>query len=285
MGEKEQKNLNLLIPSLSLVSANHNIYLFSLFANDLGDHCDGYGAEGRPSVLSVLQEGQESTCQIPSEIRDQVYDEKANTVTIIVVCCSPEKIMDKLCRKGGGSIKSIEIPPPPKPKQPPPQPEKPKEPEKKPEKPKEPEKKPDKPKEPEKKPEKPKEPEKKPDKPKEPEKPKQPEKEKPKEPEKPKDPPPPKPAPAPAPKPPEPVAPPTAAPMCFPPVGFCCTDCYHGHGGGPCYYGGPPPQPCYETYGRPVYDSWGGGGYGYRHCYVSRGECFSEENPQGCSIM
>ncbi|GLT67602.1 hypothetical protein SLA2020_398970 [Shorea laevis] len=63
------------------------------------------------------------------EIRDQAYDVKANKVTIKVVCCSPEKIRDKLCCKGGGCIKSIET----------------KEPEKKPEKKqsKEPEKKKD----------------------------------------------------------------------------------------------------------------------------------------------
>ncbi|CDO99450.1 unnamed protein product [Coffea canephora] len=57
-------------------------------------------------------------CKFP-QIRDQVYDEKQNLVTITVVCCSPEKIRDKLCCKGGKVIKSIEIvkpPPPPKPK-------------------------------------------------------------------------------------------------------------------------------------------------------------------------
>ncbi|XVF28056.1 hypothetical protein REPUB_Repub14bG0162700 [Reevesia pubescens] len=196
-------------------------------------------------------------CKFP-QIRDQVYDEKANTVIIKVVCCSPEKIRDRICSNGGGSIKSIEIKPPP----PPP-------------KPKEPEKKPEKPKEPEKKPEKPKEPEKKPEKPKEPEKSKEPEK----KPEKPKDPekPPPKP---PAPALAQALAP--APPMAYPTIELCCTEWYHGHGGGPCYYGGPPPPPFYETYGRPVYDSWGGG---YKYDYKSRGECFSDENPQGCSIM
>ncbi|XP_044462242.1 protein PYRICULARIA ORYZAE RESISTANCE 21-like isoform X2 [Mangifera indica] len=61
-------------------------------------------------------------CSFP-QIQDQVYDEKQNTVTIKVVCCSPEKIKQKLCCKGGESIKSIEIVPPPKPKEP----EKPKE--------------------------------------------------------------------------------------------------------------------------------------------------------------
>ncbi|KAI8532373.1 hypothetical protein RHMOL_Rhmol11G0210000 [Rhododendron molle] len=48
------------------------------------------------------------------QIRSQAYDEKQNTVTITVVCCSPEKIRDKLCCKGGKTIKSIEIKPPPK---------------------------------------------------------------------------------------------------------------------------------------------------------------------------
>jgi len=72
------------------------------------------------------------------QIRSQAYDEKQNTVTITVVCWSPEEIRDKLCCKGGKTIKSIEIKEPPKPKVP----EKPKEPEKpkQPEKPKEPEK-------------------------------------------------------------------------------------------------------------------------------------------------
>ncbi|MCD7447628.1 hypothetical protein HAX54_032246 [Datura stramonium] len=77
------------------------------------------------------------------EVRDQLYDEKANTITIVVVCCSPERIRPK------GPEKPKE---PEKPKGP----EKPKEPEKKPkvvtfdEKPKEPEKPKDKAKEPEK---------------------------------------------------------------------------------------------------------------------------------------
>ncbi|EOY28972.1 Heavy metal transport/detoxification superfamily protein, putative isoform 2 [Theobroma cacao] len=56
------------------------------------------------------------------QIRDQRFDEKANTVTITVVCCCPEKFRDKLCRKGGGSIKGIKIikpsPPPPRPSPP-----------------------------------------------------------------------------------------------------------------------------------------------------------------------
>ncbi|MBA0568958.1 hypothetical protein Golob_006423 [Gossypium lobatum] len=73
--------------------------------------------------------------------------------------------------------------------------------------------------------------------------------------------------------------------MAYPPIGSCCTECYHGIGGGPCYYGGPPPplRPCYGTYGRPVYDSWGGGG-GYSYCYTSRGECFSDENPNASDL-
>ncbi|KAH9618311.1 hypothetical protein KSS87_000828 [Heliosperma pusillum] len=51
-----------------------------------------------------------SLCRFP-QIRDQVYDEKQNTVTITVVCCSPERVMDKLCSKAGKSIKSIHIKP------------------------------------------------------------------------------------------------------------------------------------------------------------------------------
>ncbi|XP_071921221.1 uncharacterized protein [Coffea arabica] len=47
-------------------------------------------------------------CKFP-QIRDQVYDEKQNLVTVTVVCCSPEKIRDKLCCKGGKVITSIEI--------------------------------------------------------------------------------------------------------------------------------------------------------------------------------
>ncbi|GAB4830728.1 hypothetical protein Ancab_004761 [Ancistrocladus abbreviatus] len=68
----------------------------------------------------------EVLCKFP-QIRDQEYDEKEDTVTIKVVCCNPEKIRDKLCCKGGGSIKSIEIKEPEKPKpKPAPEPEKPK---------------------------------------------------------------------------------------------------------------------------------------------------------------
>ncbi|XVF75173.1 hypothetical protein PTKIN_Ptkin13bG0165900 [Pterospermum kingtungense] len=164
-------------------------------------------------------------CEIP-QIRDQIYDEKNNTVTITVVCCSPEKIRDKICCKGAPSITSIEIkPPPPPPKPPAPAPI-----------------------------------------------------------------PAPKPEPTPAPKPkPKPKPEPTPDPPPKPeptPSAFCCTECSNGHSGGPCYLDGPPPRPrpCYETYGRPVYDSWGCGG-GYKYYYVSRGDCFSEDNPRGCSIM
>ncbi|GFZ03334.1 heavy metal transport/detoxification superfamily protein [Actinidia rufa] len=53
-------------------------------------------------------------CKFP-EIRNQVYDEKANTVTITVVCCNPEKIRDKLCCKGGKTITKIDIKRPPTP--------------------------------------------------------------------------------------------------------------------------------------------------------------------------
>lgn len=51
------------------------------------------------------------------EITDQLFDEKTNTVIIKVVCYDPEKLMNKLCSKGDGSIKSIVILEPPKPPQ------------------------------------------------------------------------------------------------------------------------------------------------------------------------
>ncbi|XP_044462252.1 protein PYRICULARIA ORYZAE RESISTANCE 21-like [Mangifera indica] len=54
-------------------------------------------------------------CSFP-QIQDQVYDEKQKTVTIKVVCCSPEKIKQKICCKGGESIENIKIVPPAKPK-------------------------------------------------------------------------------------------------------------------------------------------------------------------------
>ncbi|MBA0839711.1 hypothetical protein Goarm_005414, partial [Gossypium armourianum] len=42
-------------------------------------------------------------------IRDQKYDEKANTVTITVVSIDPQCIKTKISRKAGSCIKSIEI--------------------------------------------------------------------------------------------------------------------------------------------------------------------------------
>lgn len=48
-------------------------------------------------------------------------------------------------------------------------------------------------------------------------------------------------------------------------------------------FGGGSEGPCYEGYGRPVYDSYGGG-YG-SGSYVSRGDYYSEENPTGCTVM
>ncbi|KAK2652708.1 hypothetical protein Ddye_012564 [Dipteronia dyeriana] len=208
-------------------------------------------------------------CKFP-QIQDQAYDEKNNTVMIKVVCCSPEKIRDKICCKGRGTIKSIEILKPPekpkpaeKPKADPPKPaEKPKaDPPKPAEKPKaDPPKPADKPKA---------------DPPKPADKPKA-------------DPPKEKPADKPTkvvtfvdePKPPAPAPSPAPGPV---QVGFCCTECSEGRGGGPCY--GQPVR-YYDGYcGRPVYDSWGGGGY--RGNYGSR--CseyyFNEDNSQGCTIM
>jgi hypothetical protein len=230
------------------------------------------------------------------QIRDQKYDEKGNIVTITVVCCSPEKIRDKLCYKGGGSIKSIEIVDLPKPKA--------AEPEKKKEvdKPKsaEPEKKKegDKPKsvEPEKKKDsdkpKPAKDAEKPKPAKEAENPKSAEPEKKKDSDKPKD------AEKPKPKPegekPKPAQ--AAMPMMIPqmppptpmavPVGMCYVPpCYEGrpvgpYGPYPNQYGGPI---CYDGYyARPVYDSYGGSA----PCYVGRCDQYlSEENATGCTIM
>ncbi|XP_047972473.1 adipocyte enhancer-binding protein 1-like [Salvia hispanica] len=227
-------------------------------------------------------------CKFP-QIRDQVYDEKKNEVKITVVCCSPERIRDKLCCKGGKSIKSIKIidlKPADKPKETPKEPEKPKE----------------KPKEPEKPKEKPKEPEKPKEKPKEPEKPKA---EKPKDnPEKPKDipkgpekpiadggaPPPGKPEPIKLPE--SAVMPPAAMQMMGPGPGPALV---HGvpsifpyvrpsqdpYPAGPYYHGygfPPPPQPIYDGYGY---------GYGYNQHghHVNRDNYFSDENPQTCTIM
>ncbi|CAH1448199.1 unnamed protein product [Lactuca virosa] len=213
-------------------------------------------------------------CKFP-QIRDQVFDEDKNKVMITVVCCNPEKIRDKLCCKGGKAIQSIEIvenkPKPPEKPKPvdkpkPPEPEKQKVIEKKPE--------------PKPTPvvvpvpapapvEKTKVDPPKPDPPK-------------------------KPDPAPTPKPPvvipqpEPVKMPEPMhgypqPFCPPqfPVSVCCQECYEGRGGGPCHYGygrpvPPPPGPCYDGYGY----QYGGN----RPCYA-RCDYFSEENPQGCSVM
>ncbi|XP_061344373.1 pollen-specific leucine-rich repeat extensin-like protein 1 [Gastrolobium bilobum] len=202
-------------------------------------------------------------CKIP-QIRDQKFDEKQNIVTITVVCCSPEKIRDKLCYKGGGSIKTIEIVEPPKPK--PAEPEKKKDGGEKP-KPAEPEKKKDGGEKPKPKPAA--EPEKKKEggeKPKS-DAPKKEAAEKPKE----------KPAP-----PPVAVNPPAPAPMVGP-VGIYSVPCYEGRPVGPYYndYGGPVLH--YDGYNaRPVYDSYGGG----RPYYVNRSDqYFSEENASGCTIM
>ena len=54
----------------------------------------------------------------------------------------------------------------------------------------------------------------------------------------------------------------------------CCTECSEGRDGGPCHYGQGRPPPCYDGYyyGRPIYDSYGGG---YR----------CEETSYGCTIM
>nr|GLL37738.1 protein PYRICULARIA ORYZAE RESISTANCE 21-like isoform X2 [Ipomoea trifida] len=199
------------------------------------------------------------------EIRDQIYNEEENKVRITVVCCSPEKIRDKLCYKGGGVIKSIEIVDPPKPPKPA---EKPKEAPKA-EKPKEAPKA---------------------DKPKEAAKP---EAEKPKEAkksEKPKGPPAPEPVPVPM-KQPEPIsnvpAPGqvTVMPVThgFPPPMYCYEPSYE-------WYGTPvapppplpPPRPCYDNYSNLCRCGQARGYYGGCRCDYTY---FSEENTSGCTIM
>ncbi|XP_047308989.1 protein PYRICULARIA ORYZAE RESISTANCE 21-like isoform X2 [Impatiens glandulifera] len=50
-------------------------------------------------------------------LSNQVFDEKHDTVYItVVVCCNPEEIRNKIAKKGGKTIKSIEIKEAPKPK-------------------------------------------------------------------------------------------------------------------------------------------------------------------------
>ncbi|CAM8896954.1 unnamed protein product [Rhodiola kirilowii] len=200
-------------------------------------------------------------CKFP-EIRDRIFDEKSNTVMIKVICCDPEKIRYKLCNKGRGSIKSIEIKDPDEPKTVPADPPKPKEvtppPAAKPEPPKQPP-----------------PPAKAPD---------------------------PVQNPAPKiqdpPKPPEPVPkPPNSAPKPFEPyplfgsepIPTCCEQCYGSRAGGPCNYGyGAPPPIYYEGYfnGRMVgYNGYGPNGP-IRICHPGRcADYFSEENPMGCSVM
>ncbi|PIN12272.1 hypothetical protein CDL12_15109 [Handroanthus impetiginosus] len=238
---------------------------------------------------SCYKKIKKTLCKFP-QIRDQIYNEKANTVEIKVVCCSPEKIRDKLRAKGGKVIQGIEIKAPKK--------EDGKTQVVVTEKPKDGEKPKDKPKDGEKPKDKPKEGEKPKDKPKEGEK-----AEKPKadgKGDKPKDG---------APKPAEPAkttaqaakgpepAPAHGVPSIFP----FCGPTYDAYAAGPYYHGygfppppPPPPQPIYEGYYGHGYAQHGyghahgyGNGYGYgRGGYVTRSDCyFSEENPQSCSIM
>ncbi|KAJ9566392.1 hypothetical protein OSB04_002358 [Centaurea solstitialis] len=230
-------------------------------------------------------------CKFP-QIRDQVFDVDKNKVRITVVCCSPEKVRDKLCCKGGKAIQSIEIledkpKPTPKPTEEKPKPSPPvvvptpvpvPAPKPKPADPPPPKVDPPKP-APKPDPPKPADPPPKVDPPKPAPKP---------DPPKQADPPPP-----PKVDPPKQVDPhpvpfpmPGYCPPAYPvPIAPCCQECYEGRSGGPCFdlgynnYGRPvppPPGPCYDGYG-----------YQYgrnRPCYV-RCDYFSEENPQGCSIM
>lgn len=225
-------------------------------------------------------------CKFP-QIRDQVYDEKNNIVIIKVFCCDPERIRDKLCARGCGVIKSIEIrglDPEPEPEresksrpEPEPQPE---------------------------------------DPPPEPplkkngskngskngrngskkngatdEQPPTPPDPAPAEPDPPKlEEPVPEPEPVPVPVPvPEPEPEPEPAPA--PAPGYCCGQCYAGQHGGPCYYGyggygngygygyaRPPPPP-------PAYDPYNYYGYNKGYCVTRCGECISDESATSCTIM
>lgn len=220
-------------------------------------------------------------CKFP-QIGDRVYDYKLNAVFITVVCCSPEKIRDKIICKGRDTVLGVEILPDKKP-----EPEKAKEPVKKPE------------------PEKPKEPEKKP----EPEKPKEPEKKPEKKPDAtppaakpaptptptptpipapvpvpipPQKDPEPAPKPVPAPPPPKPPQPVQGYPPMYPVVGVCWCPCYEGCGGGPCYCQGQGRQVmCSDGCGRPDYECQGGS----RAYCASRCDYFNEENATGCIVM
>ncbi|XP_022967105.1 protein PYRICULARIA ORYZAE RESISTANCE 21-like isoform X2 [Cucurbita maxima] len=183
-------------------------------------------------------------CKFP-QIRDQIYDEKQNLVTIKVVCCNPEKLRDKICCKGCGVIKSIQIQDPeiPKPVDPPPQLQKvidsplPKNPDPPPS-------------------------QKVVDPP----------------PVVVQNPPPVQTKPVPR----NPCVPDAGYPRAYP-MGVCCRECYEGRGGGPCYSGVGRPRSCCDgcASGRPIYDSYGGG----RSCYISPCEYLNEENATGCSVM
>ncbi|CAK7323318.1 unnamed protein product [Dovyalis caffra] len=150
-------------------------------------------------------------CKIP-EIQSQTYDQKANTVTITVVSCFPEKIMKKIRCKGGEAVKCIQI--------------------------------------------------------KVPEKPPVPTADKKHTPGK-------------------PDKTPSPEPVTGHPARIylkaCCSECYQGFGGGPCYHGHGRPTP--QCYGRPVYGSWGGGSCSCRSrgYYVCRCEYVCENDP--CTIM
>ncbi|KAH0969910.1 hypothetical protein GBA52_022066 [Prunus armeniaca] len=198
-------------------------------------------------------------CKFP-QIQDQTYDEKQNQVVIKVVCCSPEKIRDKICCKAGGAIKCIQIkpqpgpqgPPGPQGKQGPPGPSGPQG----------------------------------PPGPSGPQGPPGPS-----GPQGPLGPPGPS-GPSGPPGPPRPQCKPTCVhvPVCPRPYpvhrNACCEDCYHGHPGGPCEtgYGGAAPYIQYDGYcGRPVCGSIVTQP-NTNYC-VARSDCFIEENPQDCTVM
>ncbi|KAL5560149.1 hypothetical protein UlMin_036360 [Ulmus minor] len=163
-------------------------------------------------------------CKFP-QIRDQAFDEKTNTIVIKVVCCSPEKIKQKIICKAGDTLKSIEIKEPEKPKPKPPPPSPPPPPLPPPSPPRDPP-------------------------PRNGEPPQRGIEIS-------------NSARVPAPALPKLQPIPLYYPQ--PAFDTCSSDCYHGNPGGACYqgYGGLPPQ-CYQYdgyCGRSVYDSYGGGTY------------------------
>ncbi|XVF28060.1 hypothetical protein REPUB_Repub14bG0163200 [Reevesia pubescens] len=78
-----------------------------------------FAAENHIGVYLGSIKGRGNIIEVREEVRDQKYDEKANTVTITVVSSNPECIKSKISSKAVCCIKSIEIKQPEKEKKPP----------------------------------------------------------------------------------------------------------------------------------------------------------------------